>query len=33
MEYEVGVRLDMLEATVRELHEKAFPEKYKEKKK
>jgi hypothetical protein len=32
MEYETGIRLDMLEAAVRELQEKAFPERFKEEK-
>jgi|26BtaG_2_1085354.scaffolds.fasta_scaffold01187_15 hypothetical protein len=31
VEYETGIRLDLLEAAVRELQEEVFPEKFKKK--
>ncbi len=33
MEYEVGLRLDLLEVAVQELQQKVFPEKYVKKEK
>lgn len=32
MDYETGIRLDMLEAAVREIQEKLYPERFKDKK-